>query len=576
MNVEKMTRMCVLGAAVLMWCASAEAATWYVSTDGSDGNAGTNWATAKATIQAAVDAASGGDTVSVGPGEYVLESEIAISKPVTVCGVLGAPQTIVNGNGSVRGFNITTSNAVVRGFTITNGDGGNEGGGIRMVASSLIESCRITGNTLSTPNVDLWGGGVYMWYGRLVNCLVDGNTAIPERPTMDVAHAGGVWVNRGSVEGCTVVRNTVPGGSLHIGGMRVWNATVRNTIVYYNPGRMGLDELGGTTTAEHCCSDPLTPGYMNTSDSPLFVSTNDYRLQTNSPCIDAGSTAFGVTHDLIGRPRIGRPDIGAYEVDGGGNPNSVTLGYALATSPPQIQILSVSNRFRSNLVDINYRVTDVDSPTVQVRGYATTKPASSHEVTYMDTLFPIVTLAEGTQTEYGDAVVPTSAVKHLVWDAGADIGQSVSGIRLELVVSDTAGLPISRNYVSVPADTNGPAFRIDECARATSNFQLQRALLWALLKGQATRSGMDLLAVGGAYDGERIADGGQLTIVGRSWLAENMPGTRLATAQEIQRAREATTAGKVTQWLSYYRPGRKVHEFGVDTTESDAWYLVKE
>lgn len=49
--------------------------------------------------------------------------------------------------------------------------------------------------------------------------------------------------------------------------------------------------------------------------NPLFISNfeQDYNLQATSPAIDAGMTGLGINTDLLGRPRNGIPDIGAYE-----------------------------------------------------------------------------------------------------------------------------------------------------------------------------------------------------------------------------------------------------------------------
>jgi hypothetical protein len=38
----------------------------------------------------------------------------------------------------------------------------------------------------------------------------------------------------------------------------------------------------------------------------------DFRLKSNSPAIDAG-VPNGVLFDILGNPRVGNPDIGAYE-----------------------------------------------------------------------------------------------------------------------------------------------------------------------------------------------------------------------------------------------------------------------
>ena len=72
-----------------------------------------------------------------------------------------------------------------------------------------------------------------------------------------------------------------------------------------------------------------SPSTSKTSP-PIFVNgTNDFHLQFNSPCINAGNNSFAVgTNDLDGNSRIvgGTVDIGAYEYQ---SPASV-LSYAWA------------------------------------------------------------------------------------------------------------------------------------------------------------------------------------------------------------------------------------------------------
>jgi hypothetical protein len=50
--------------------------------------------------------------------------------------------------------------------------------------------------------------------------------------------------------------------------------------------------------------------------NPLFVNTTDYRLQTGSPARNRGVSAYGITTDLDGNPRVvgPGPDAGAYEL----------------------------------------------------------------------------------------------------------------------------------------------------------------------------------------------------------------------------------------------------------------------
>jgi hypothetical protein len=74
----------------------------------------------------------------------------------------------------------------------------------------------------------------------------------------------------------------------------------------------------------YCCTTPLpTLGTSNITSDPAFVNfaTGNFRLQTNSPCIDRGRGVPETgTADLDGRPRFinGGPDIGAYEFQGPG------------------------------------------------------------------------------------------------------------------------------------------------------------------------------------------------------------------------------------------------------------------
>jgi hypothetical protein len=50
------------------------------------------------------------------------------------------------------------------------------------------------------------------------------------------------------------------------------------------------------------------------SANPLFVNkTSDWHLQSTSPCVNKG-TNVGLTRDLEGKPIVGLPDIGAFEL----------------------------------------------------------------------------------------------------------------------------------------------------------------------------------------------------------------------------------------------------------------------
>jgi len=132
------------------------------------------------TIQAAVNATWGGDTVIVRAGTYTGEGNrnITINKIITVKSETGPENTVIDCEGAGRGFTITNvSNlTVLDGFKIINGSvtGTNCGGGIYCSsASPKISNCIINGNSAYN------GGGVCSSAGgspSFSNCIINGSS----------------------------------------------------------------------------------------------------------------------------------------------------------------------------------------------------------------------------------------------------------------------------------------------------------------------------------------------------------------------------------------------------------------
>ena len=189
---------------------NARAATWYVATNGNDGADGTNWATAKQTIQAGIDLAAVNDTVLVSNGVYStggykdiisgLTNRILLYQPVIVQSVNGPTNTIIqgvgpSGNGAVR-CSCLVSGASLVGFTLINGHTRTNG---------------FTYMSDSTNYFDKCGGGIFAYPGAVVsNCIVTGCSSFD-------SPLGGA-VSGGRLDGCTLSGNSALGSSGSGGG----------------------------------------------------------------------------------------------------------------------------------------------------------------------------------------------------------------------------------------------------------------------------------------------------------------------------------------------------------------------
>src|SRR5215475_10312280 len=127
------------------------------------------------TIQAAINAALNGDTVTVAPGTYVENIDFH-GKSITVASAQGPSQTVIDGGAldSVATFTSGDgSRSVLNGFTLRNGrsdfntPGFGDGGGVRIQSSSPT----VTNNVI-TENVACDGLGISVRFG---SPLIQGN-----------------------------------------------------------------------------------------------------------------------------------------------------------------------------------------------------------------------------------------------------------------------------------------------------------------------------------------------------------------------------------------------------------------
>jgi hypothetical protein len=327
----------------------------------------TNWGTAARVIQDAADAAVPGAEIIVSNGTYatggravsgMLANRVAVEIPLTLRSVNGAQVTTIQGGyasdpwtGAARCVYLGKGARLV-GFTLTGGSThswGDEkdlgGGGVWCEYTASVSNCVITANSAG------YGGGALG--GRLFWCTISGNAAIGRGTALDeytacgggtysvrlqncvlkgnraevgggdargylencllydntaTDYGGGEWA--GSLYNCTVVQNQAVTGA---GG--VSEANVINSIVYYNTAA-GAPEQGQNFSScwvAHSCTTPLAGSDGNITGPPQLL---DFRLQANSPCINAGDNGYvNSGYDLDGNPRIKNAtvDIGAYE-----------------------------------------------------------------------------------------------------------------------------------------------------------------------------------------------------------------------------------------------------------------------
>ena len=201
----------------------ADAATWYVSTSGSDSADGTYWPTAKLTIQAAVNASVNGDTVLVTNGVYTLTGvSLGILKAITLMSVNGASATTIDAQQLGRCVTIDGYAATVNGFTLKNGKR-TVGGGVYCNGGTIL-NCVLTNNqAVGTDLTDGAGGGAYLAYGTMSNCVFYGNSSVNTNAA-GAAWAGAVYNYGGVLVSCVISNNQCTaeygngGGVVLVGG----------------------------------------------------------------------------------------------------------------------------------------------------------------------------------------------------------------------------------------------------------------------------------------------------------------------------------------------------------------------
>lgn len=210
----------------------------------------------------------------------------------------------VSGNGR-RGIHCGDNNIIINCIIMDNIFGG---------VSFVGDDSKIINSIIARNTADE-GAGIYCsWrYNTIVaHCTISGNSSIET--------GGGIHCNASTIfmSNCILWGNTAPKGPEVYVGSKISNRLSRISV-WYN------DVQGGEAGVYKESWSQLRWFDGNKSSNPRFVSSSDYHLQNDSPCIDTGTNnPWGISlpaTDLDGKARIhdgnrdgiAIVDMGAYE-----------------------------------------------------------------------------------------------------------------------------------------------------------------------------------------------------------------------------------------------------------------------
>jgi hypothetical protein len=302
------------------------------------------------TIQAAIDAANGGDEVIVAPGTYLETIDFSF-KAITVRSSGGAAITMIDAQG--LGSVVTCQSGegpstVLEGFTLTGGDPSPaSGGGMYNLSSSpTVTDCIFTANTAN------YGGGMFNVNSSptITNCIFSDNTALSggamynvnSQPTLTNCTfsansaagipnggAGGAIRNE-SFSSLTLNNCSFSGNTCNCGGCAIYNANsdlfVLDCTFSGNPGgpTVGLSD-GGIVTLTNCTFSGNTgPGWtVGTWDTATVTLTN-CTFSSNLADWTVGASDTGnltltncVLWNNSGENIFGTPSVNFCNVEGG-------------------------------------------------------------------------------------------------------------------------------------------------------------------------------------------------------------------------------------------------------------------
>ena len=286
---------------------------------------------------------TGGNATEVVPddrggGMYCFESN------PTVRHCIFRNNTATAGGGMFVGSRIgVPARTVVRDCVFMDNDAKYGGGFYDQASEAIVHRCRFIRNA----SLD-GGGGYFMQFvgSNIISCLFSMNSGDPKGRAIYVQTS-----HRALITNCTVYDELAGGADVQLyADADSENIQVTNSLFRSSFGSQILD-VSNTASVSYCNLERGFPGIGNFDANPLFVDPDgadnvagtlddDLRIQTGSPCIDAGNSEvilLAFSSDLDAKQRVvddplradtgvGIPevvDIGAYEF--GSTPNCKSI-----------------------------------------------------------------------------------------------------------------------------------------------------------------------------------------------------------------------------------------------------------
>ncbi|MBI5774529.1 MAG: SBBP repeat-containing protein, partial [Verrucomicrobia bacterium] len=269
-----------------------------------------------------------GGAILLTNGQITLTNNFTIDASGLAAGIA------INGNNASRIFNVPSgAGLTLIGLTLTNanGGGGNNGGAIRNLGTTLLQRCTLVGNT--TGNA---GGAAHNEGGgslTLTNCTITGNTAPGGGGGLSSWNSSPLVVTH-----CTITTNTgsYGGGGIYnfMGPMTVANSIIAGNTSSGSPAGADIRNEGNTTATVTRVGANLIQNFNHTATgtdsgqaainaAPLLAALGSYGGPTmtmppraGSPAIDAATNGIATTDQRgVARPLDGTADIGAVEAN---------------------------------------------------------------------------------------------------------------------------------------------------------------------------------------------------------------------------------------------------------------------